>query len=157
MEILNEKSILVVDDEPDILETIEDLLASSKIITAKSFDEASELIAHGTFDLAILDIMGVNGFGLLEMCVEKHIPATMLTAYAVNKESLDKAVKLGAISFLPKEELYQLPELIAEMFEGLAKGRTHWQKLFEHLETFFEKKLGISYEKEKSRFPHNYY
>jgi DNA-binding NtrC family response regulator len=157
MDILAEKSILVVDDEPDILETIEDLLASSKIMTAKSSDEASELIANRNFDLAILDIMGVNGFGLLEMCVEKHIPATMLTAYAVNKESLDKAVKLGAISFLPKEELYQLPELIAEMFEGLAKGRTHWQKLFERLETFFEKKLGISYEKEKSQFPHNYY
>lgn len=157
MKILESKKILVVDDEPDVLETVVELLASSEVTTARSFDDASRLIADGSYDLVILDIMGVDGFGLLECCVDNKLPAAMLTAHAVNAESLNKAVEKGAVSFLPKEELYRLPELVAEILEDLALGHTHWQKLFARLETFFKDKLGISWEEEKSRFPHNYY
>ena len=157
MELLENKKILVVDDEPDVLETVVELLSSSEVITANNFDDASKLIKTETFDLVILDIMGVNGFSLLEFCVQNKLPAAMLTAHAVNAESLNKAVELGAVSFLPKEELSRLPELVTEILEGLEQGRTHWEKLFARLETFFKEKLGISWEAEKSRFPHNYY
>lgn len=157
MQILENKKILVVDDEPDVLDTAVELLASSEVTTARSFDDARRLIGDGSYDLVILDIMGVDGFGLLECCVGNKLPAAMLTAHAVNAESLNKAVAMGAVSFLPKEELYRLPELVAEILEGLARGHTHWQKLFARLETFFKDKLGISWEEEKSRFPHNYY
>ena len=157
MKILEEKKILVVDDEPDVLETVEGILSSSKVVTAGNFDEALALITPGAFDLVILDIMGVNGFTLLEACREKKLPAAMLTAHAINVESLNLAVKLGAVSFLPKEELHRLPELIAEILEGLEKGQTHWQKLFEHLETFFKERLGIDWEEDKSKFPLHYY
>jgi DNA-binding NtrC family response regulator len=157
MKILEEKRILVVDDEPDVLETVAGILSSSKVVTAGNFDEALALIAPGAFDLVILDIMGVNGFALLDACREKKLPAAMLTAHAVNVESLNLAVKLGAVSFLPKEELHRLPELVAEILEGLEKGQTHWQKLFARLETFFEERLGIHWEDDKSKFPLNYY
>jgi DNA-binding NtrC family response regulator len=157
MELLENKKILVVDDEPDILETVVELLSSSEVITADNFDDACKLIEAGSFDLVILDIMGVNGFSLLELCVQNKLPAAMLTAHAVNAESLNKAVELGAVSFLPKEELHRLPELVAEILEGLEQGRTHWKKLFARLETFFKERLGISWEEEKSRFPHSYY
>lgn len=157
METLDNKNILVVDDEPDILDTIVELLSSCHVITAKSFNEARLLIPTGPFDLALLDIMGVDGFDLLQLCVENKVPAAMLTAHAINVKSLNKAVALGAISFIPKEELYRLPELVSEILDGLEKGHTHWQKLFSRLEKFFKEKLGISWEEEKSRFPHNYY
>jgi len=157
MKILEEKRILVVDDEPDVLETVAGILSSSKVVTSKNFDEALALIAPGAFDLVILDIMGVNGFALLDACREKKLPAAMLTAHAINVESLNLSVKLGAVSFLPKEELHRLPELVAEILEGIEKGQTHWQKLFVRLETFFEERLGIHWEDEKSKFPLNYY
>lgn len=157
MDILEEKNILVVDDEPDVLETVAGILSSSKVVTADNFDEALTLIVPGAFDLAILDIMGVNGFALLEACREKKIPAAMLTAHAINVESLNLAVKLGAVSFLPKEELHRLPELVAEILEGIEKGQTHWEKLFVRLETFFKERLGIQWEDEKSKFPLHYY
>lgn len=147
----------MVDDEPDVLETVTGILSSSKVVTADNFDEALALIVPGAFDLAILDIMGVNGFALLEACREKKIPAAMFTAHAVNLESLNLAVKLGAVSFLPKEELHRLPELTAEILEGIEKGQTHWQKLFARLETFFRERLGINWEDEKSKFPLDYY
>jgi hypothetical protein len=44
-------------------------------------------------------------------------------------ESLNLAVKLGAVSFLTNEELSRPPELVAEMLEDLEKGQTHWAKL----------------------------
>jgi DNA-binding NtrC family response regulator len=156
-QILEGKRILVVDDEPDVCETVKEALASSQVVTAGSFDEALARITSESFDLVILDIMGVNGFALLEACRANKLPAAMLTAHAVNVESLNLAVKLGAVSFLPKEALQRLPELIAEILEGLEQGQTHWAKLFKRLGPFFKEKLGILWEDEKSKFPKTYY
>lgn len=156
-QILQGKRILVVDDESDVLDTVVEVLAASQVVTAESFDEARALIAAESFDLVILDIMGVNGFALLDACRANRLPAAMLTAHAVNVESLNLAVKLGAVSFLPKEEIHRLPELVAEILEGLEQGQTHWAKLFKRLRPFFEEKLGVMWENDKSKFPPNYY
>ncbi len=156
-QILEAKKILVVDDEPDILTTVKDLLSSSNVVAVSSFDEARALINTEPFDLVILDIMGVNGFALLEACRNNKLPAAMLTAHAINIESLNLAVKLGAVSFLPKEELPRLPELIAEILEDLEKGQTHWARLFKRLGPFFKETLGVMWEDEKSKFPKTYW
>ena len=156
-QILQGKRILVVDDESDVLDTVVEVLAASQVVTAESFDDARALIAAESFDLVILDIMGVNGFALLDACRANRLPAAMLTAHAVNVESLNLAVKLGAVSFLPKEEIHRLPELVAEILEGLEQGQTHWAKLFKRLRPFFEEKLGVMWENDKSKFPPNYY
>ena len=157
MKILEEKRILVVDDEPDVLETVTDLLESSQVVTAGSFEDARKKIAEESFDLVLLDIMGVNGFALLEACRTAKLPAAMLTAHALNIESLNLAVRLGALSFLPKEELHRLPELVAEILDGLEQGKTHWKKLFQRLGHIFKERLGILWEDESSKFPPNYY
>lgn len=159
MEILNGKRILVVDDEPDILDIVSEVLNTSKVVCAGNFDEARELITKESFDLVILDIMGVNGFALLEACRAKKLPAAMLTAHAINVESLNVAVKLGAVSFLPKEELGRLPEIVAEILGDLAKGQTHWVRLFKRLGPFFKERLGVLWESEavQKKFPQIFY
>jgi hypothetical protein len=103
--------------------------------------------------------MGVNGFALLEACRAKKLPAAMLTAHAINVESLNVAIKLGAVSFLPKEELHRLPEIVAEILEGLSQGQTHWEKLFKRLGPFFKEKLGVLWEDddENRKFPRTFY
>ena len=95
--ILAGKKILVVDDEKDILETIEDILDEAKIDTATDYDTASFKIKTSRYDLAILDIMGVNGLDLLDEAVAREIPTVMLTAHAVNKETLMASIRKGAI------------------------------------------------------------
>ena len=157
-EILKDKKILAVDDEQDVLEIIAEMLDLSEVVTATNFTEAKELISKEPYDLVILDIMGVNGFALLEACRDNKLPAAMLTAHAINVESLNLAIKLGAVSFLPKEELSKLPEIVAEILEGLQQGKSHWDKLFQRLGPFFKEKLGVSWEDvDESKFPRTYY
>ncbi|MBI5251025.1 MAG: response regulator [Desulfomonile tiedjei] len=146
LEILKGKRLLVVDDEPDVLETVRELLSDSEVSTSTSFEDAVELVHSQDFDLVILDIMGVDGFTLLEECRKRSLPAAMLTAHAITIESINKSVKLGAISFLPKEELGRLPELVAEILTDVAEGRTHWKNLFERLGPYFKERLGLTWD-----------
>ena len=97
------------------------------------------------FDLVILDIMGVDGFELLKACRGRHLPAAMLTARLIDVESINRAIREGAVSFLPKEELPRLPDLVVEILSELEHGRTHWAKLFERLGSFFKNKLGVNW------------
>jgi DNA-binding response OmpR family regulator len=146
LEILKGKQILVVDDELDVLETVRDQLTDSEVTTATNFEAASQLIRSQKFDLVILDIMGVDGFALLKECREQKLPAAMLTAHSITTESVNRSIRLGAVSFLPKEELVRLPELVAEILVGLSEGRTHWKKLFDRLGPFFKERLGLAWD-----------
>ncbi|MEW6532436.1 MAG: response regulator [Thermodesulfobacteriota bacterium] len=145
-EILKGKRILAVDDEPDILEIVQEQLFDSEVVTATTFESASKLINSENFDLVILDIMGVNGFDLLEQCSTRGLSAAMLTARATDIRSLNRSLQLGAVSFLPKEELGSLRELTAEILEGLEKGQSHWKKLFRRLGPLFKERFGIVWE-----------
>jgi DNA-binding NarL/FixJ family response regulator len=82
-----------------------------------------------TFDIVILDIMGVNGFELLKTSVKRGFPTVMLTAYALTPEALEKSIKLGAVSFLPKEKMSDLDEFLADVV--LKGGQPVWGKLFD--------------------------
>ncbi len=151
---LDNKKLLAVDDEPDILEIIREAFPRSIVTTAQDFESALKLINEGGFDLAILDIMGVNGFELLKACRERNLPAAMLTARAIDVESINRAIREGAVSFLPKEELGRLPELVAEILSELEQGRPHWHKLFQRLDSYFRDKLGVTWEDlEKPQYP----
>ena len=102
---LQGKIILAVDDEPDVLDTLEELLDKCQVVKKTNYDDAAEYLNTGNPDLAILDIMGVDGFELLKISVEKKIDAVMLTAHAFSVESLKKSLDLGARAYLPKEKM----------------------------------------------------
>lgn len=140
--VLADKRILAVDDEEDVLAVIEEQLEGCTVVTAKDFDTARKFLEKETFDLAVLDIMGVRGFDLLEIAARRKIPSVMLTAHSLTAESLQKAIDKGAMSFLPKEELARLEELIVEILEEVAKGRTHWSKLKSRLGHRFKEMWG---------------
>ena len=103
--LLNGKKILIVDDEPDVLETLEELLPMCNVSKASSFDEAKMLLETQYFDMASLDIMGVGGYELLKIANERKVTAVMLTAHALSVENITKSYEEGAASYLPKEKL----------------------------------------------------
>ena len=65
--LLNGKKILIVDDEPDILAVLEDMLDMCELVKASSFEEAKTYLETQNFDIAVLDIMGVDGYGLWKL------------------------------------------------------------------------------------------
>jgi CheY-like chemotaxis protein len=136
--------ILAVDDEPDILETIQD--------TAQSYEDALQKISEADYDLAILDIMGVNGMQLLVETVNRRIPTVMLTAHAMNPESLKTSLDKGALSYLPKEELPNLKSFIGDVMEAFREGHSTSAVLFERLGRFFDKAFGVQWAKDDPDF-----
>jgi len=144
--------ILAVDDEIDILETIEDALSDSIVDTAQDYETASEKIRKKRYDLAILDIMGVNGLKLLEETVARGIPTVMLTAHAVNPETLMVSIRKGAISYLPKEALVELEELLEQLIGAHKRGEPTWKLLFEKLEQYFNKRFGPDWQEADKKF-----
>jgi hypothetical protein len=93
--------------------------------------------------------MGVNGFELLKSAVSRGFPTIMLTAHAVTPEALKKSIKLGAVSFLPKEKIVDLKSLIMDVVSN--GGKPIWHKLFERHDRYFKKRFGSDW-KEKDQF-----
>ncbi len=149
---LDGKRILAVDDEADILETIEDILDMAHVEVARDYETASEKVRTGRYDLAILDIMGVNGLALLDETVAKGIPTVMLTAHAVNPETLMSSIRKGAISYLPKETLAELDELLEELLAAQAAGKPPWKLLFDKLGSYFDERFGPDWKTKDSAF-----
>lgn len=147
--ILKDKVILIVDDEPDILELVEEDLHECIVHKANDYDTALEYMLGYSYDAVILDIMGVNGFELLKQAVSMELPTVMLTAHAVTEDALKKSIKLGAISFLPKENMADLKEFV----EGavMKEGASMWKKVFDKLGAYLNMRFGPDW-KERDKF-----
>lgn len=146
---LKDKVVLAVDDEPDVLETIEEELDMVLLHKATDYDTAIQYLLSYTYDVVILDIMGVNGFELLKTSVSREFPTVMLTAHALTPEALKKSIKLGALTFLPKEKIGELQTFLEDIVTD--KGASLWQKLFDRMGGYFNKRFGPDW-KEKDRF-----
>ncbi|HDG98301.1 MAG: response regulator [Deltaproteobacteria bacterium] len=146
---LRGKLVLVVDDEPDVLETVEEELDMCLVHTAKDYETALQYLLSYTYDIVILDIMGVNGFELLKNSVSRGFPTVMLTAHALTPEALKKSIKLGAVTFLPKEKIAELREFLEDVVAG--EGKSVWKKLFDRMGSYFNKRFGPDW-KEKDKF-----
>ena len=150
--ILDNKRILLVDDEPDVLDTLEDLLHDCEIMKASSFEEASNLLETQYFDIAILDIMGVEGYRILEIANRKEVTAVMLTAHALSPDNIVKSYKEGAASYLPKEEMVNIASFLSDILEAKEKGKNPWTRWYERMGSFFEKKFGPNWKKDEKEF-----
>ena len=115
---------------------------------ALDFSTAQELLEKNRYDAAILDIMGVKGYDLLDITTDKSIPTLMLTAHAFTPDNLVKSIKSGAHAFVPKEKMTDIAIFLKDILEADQKGLKGIGKWFSRLEDFFDKKFGY-YWKEK--------
>jgi DNA-binding NtrC family response regulator len=151
--LLDGKKILIVDDESDVLDILEELLEMCTVVRASTFDDASELLESQDFDIAILDIMGVDGYGLLEIAYQKNITAVMLTAHAFTPENLVKAIKEGAASYLPKEEISNIIKFLVDILKADKEGKSTWGTWQEQLpSSYFEKRWGAAWQDADKEF-----
>ena len=138
--ILDGKTILAVDDEPDVLATLEEEVLRAapkcKFEKATTYEEAAKKLESQTYDVVILDIMGVRGFDLLDSAVKKNLRVAMLTAHALTPEALRRSFEMKARAFLPKEKLGEVVPFLEDVltYEFLPG----WKVLFKKLGVFFE-------------------
>lgn len=149
---LKGKKLLIVDDEADVLETLEEFLPMCNVVKANSFNKAKGLLSTQYFDIVILDIMGVDGYGLLEIAKEKALIAVMLTAHALSIEDTVKSYKKGAASYIPKEEMADIETLLNDVLEAKEKGESFWWRWLYRLGPYYEKKFGPAWQDEDKKF-----
>jgi DNA-binding NtrC family response regulator len=149
---LKNKRLLIVDDEPDILETLIELLDMCVVDTAPSYETAMKFIEKNTYDAAIFDIMGVRGLDLLKAAVTRDIPVLMLTAHALNPEMLVSSIRAGARAYVPKDEMANIQTYLLDLLEareGAAHKRSRW---FFRLKPFFDDKFGTGWREAERAF-----
>ena len=148
--ILNGKKILVIDDEPDVLavveEEIRDACPSTTIEKETTYDKAADLLKSNSYDLVILDIMGVRGFDLLEIAVKRGFKVAMLTAHALAPEALKKSHGSGVPGpYLPKTKLGGLGPFLEDVLKY--DHETGWKRLIKKLEDYFDEQFEPEWKK----------
>jgi DNA-binding NtrC family response regulator len=153
--ILNGRLILAVDDEPDVLEVLEDEIMgyapNCKIEKVTTYQEASKKLESQNYDVVILDIMGVKGFDLLEQSVKHNFRTAMLTAHSLNPESLKRSIEMGAYAYLPKEKLGEIVPFLEDILES-SDGSTVWGRVMNKLEGYFSSRWGDLWKKSEEKF-----
>ncbi|MBW2066763.1 MAG: response regulator [Deltaproteobacteria bacterium] len=141
-DLLKGKKVLVVDDEPDVLETLEALLPMCDVARAATFEQAEEAMNSRDFDIAILDIMGVGGYKLLDLAKKKNITAVMLTAHALSVEDTKKSYLQGAAFYIPKDEMSNITTYLNDVLEAQKKGKSTWRRWLDRLGWYYDNRFG---------------
>lgn len=117
-------SILIVDDDPYVLQVLEARLQTSGFHTLKAENgqDALRLLKDNKVDLMISDMKmpGMNGLEVMlkARSLQPGLPIIFLTAYSTVADAV-KAVKAGAVDYLPKpfdgrELVFKLRKVLEE-------------------------------------------
>jgi CheY-like chemotaxis protein len=153
---LKGKRILIVDDEPDILETLEELLPMCKTVRASSFEEAKKQLETQAFDIAVLDIMGVEGYMLLDLATKKKVIAAMLTAHALSPKDTVKSFGGGAAYYIPKDKIMDIAVFLNDILEAKAKGKSLWSKWLDRMDSYYKDRFGKNWKEDDGKFWENF-
>jgi CheY-like chemotaxis protein len=139
--LLDKKKVLIVDDEPDVLATLRELLSVCEVTEAATFERAKELLETQVFDIAVLDIMGVDGYKLLEFARQKKIVPVMLTAHALSPDHTINSYRRGAALYVPKDKMANIATYLEDILEAMSKGKSTWWRWLDRFESYYEKKF----------------
>ncbi|RPI77591.1 MAG: response regulator [Desulfobacteraceae bacterium] len=147
--ILDGKKILAVDDEPDVLDVLEEEISykcpNCGIDKAVNFEDAKKLLESKPYDIVILDIMGVRGFDLLDIAVKHDLKVAILTAHAITPEALKRSYEMKARAYLPKTKLGEIVPFLEDILKY--DYQPGWQRLMAKLQDFFDQTFEPDWEK----------
>ncbi len=133
---MNEATILVVDDEPDICQLVREILEDEgfQVETAENAEQARQFWQQRTPDLVLLDIWmpDVDGVSLLKEWVEggtTPCPVIMMSGHGTVETAVE-ATRLGAYDYLEKP--LSMAKLISTVERALESSR--FQKAPPHSE-----------------------
>lgn len=124
------------------MDVLEDTLDMCELTRAGDFEKAKQLLENEYFDIAILDVMGVNGYTLLDIANRRKIPAVMLTAHAFSPEHTIESYKRGAAYYIPKDSLHGTTTFLNDVLEAEEKGKSRWVPWLDHFAVYYDEKFG---------------
>ena len=126
---MKKKKILVVDDEQDVRETLESVLAKLEFdpVVAPGGKEAMEIIKNDKVDIVLSDLYmpEMDGIELLKRvkAEKKNMVFLMITAHPTIETAVD-AIKKGAYDYLTKP--FHIEEVKMKLDRAMEKsGLTH--------------------------------
>lgn len=140
---MNPNSVLIVDDEPGIRETLRDVLEDEGyvVVSAGSGEQCLKLTASDHFGCILLDVWlpGIDGLETLSKLRERgdESPVVMISGHG-NIETAVNATKLGAFDFIEKP-------LSLEKTVLTVRNAIRQQEL-ERLTSSLSEKIGQEYE-----------
>ncbi len=147
--VLDGKRMLAVDDEPDVLTVLEEEITGTcpncLFEKATTYEQAAAKLKDNDYDLVILDIMGVRGFDLLQISVDRGFRSVMLTANVLKAEALKKSHDMGARAFLPKDQLGNIVPFLEDAFAH--DHKSGWVRLLDRLGDYFNERFGKEWKK----------
>ena len=150
--LLDYKRVLIVDDESDVLDTLEALLPMCDVVKASTFDEAKDLLEVQYFDIAILDIMGVDGYKLLDIAKVREVIPVMLTAHALSVDDTMKSFKEGAACYIPKEEMSDITTFLNDILEAKEMNKSVWWRWLDRFSSYYDRKFGPNWQDKDKGF-----
>ena len=136
------RTILIVDDEKNILRSLEGILSDEgfEVLSAKSGVEALEMIKESTPDLVLLDIWmeGLDGIETLEEIKKRYpnLQVVMMSGHG-NIETAVRATKIGAYDFVEK------PLSLEKLLLSINNALEHYR---------LEEEISLLKEKDKNRY-----
>ncbi len=144
---MTKEKILVVDDQPYILDLLSDFLFREgyQVVLAESGEKAAEIVKTASIHLALIDLKlpGIDGIATLQKInqIDPHVLSIIITGYPTQQSSV-QAIKAGAYDYVTKpfklEELkkiiekalkeYQLRQEIVELKEKIKKMEAELKK-----------------------------
>lgn len=127
------RSILIVDDEPNYLVVLSELLKDEgfEVFTAPGGTKGLELIRDTDLDLVITDMQmpGMDGLEFLQAIKEIYpeLPVIMITAFAEIEKAV-AAMQMGAYNYLAK------PFSNEELLVNITKAIGHYSLIKENIE-----------------------
>lgn len=116
--------ILVVDDDPDILDALAEILENEgyQVDRARNGQEALEHLAADKPDLILLDLMMpvMDGWEFARRVGEQPDCRPPIVVLSADRNVGAKAKEIGAVGFLAKP--FELAELLQIVHDALAQG-----------------------------------
>ncbi|HKC60564.1 MAG TPA: response regulator, partial [Myxococcales bacterium] len=122
-------SILIVDDEPVVLDVLKRLLEEEgrEIALAGSPDEAMRIAERGPLDVALIDknLQGASGLDLSRKlkALQPELEVILITGYA-SLDTAIEAVQIGAFDYLTKP-IDDYAALALKVHNAMEKSRLH--------------------------------
>lgn len=134
--------IIIVDDEPDMLWALTNVLISENhsVIAVSNGEEALAKVKQVAVDLVLLDLRlpGMDGIQVLEKIkeIKPDLPVVMVTGYGGIEEAV-QSIKLGAFHYLPKPfDNNRLIEIVNQSLQlnSLKKAGVFGERVVEGIE-----------------------